>query len=558
MTATDTLLSQIWGAPLITLGPAGSGLLLAAAVLTPLIVATALATRLMRRADPWIVLAPLPALAAAVLLREGSSLLAFPSPFRLTLLLDGPGALLLGGAAVLWMAAGRFALAFLEDDPRRRSFLLWWLVTMAGSFAVFLVADVASFYLAYALVSFAAFGLVAHEDSAEARRAGTLYLSLTVLGEAFLIAAFVMLAAGTPAANPLIRDVVAAFPTSPWQGTILTLLLLGFTMKMGVVPLHVWMPLAHSVAPAPGSAALSGIVVKAGVIGLIRFLPDGLAVPGFGTVLLSAGLLTAFYGVAVGLTMRSPKRALAYSTVSQMGVVAAVLGAGLAAGDRIAGLLAAYYAVNHMLLKGAMFLTVGFAVSGGRRAQTMGMVLLGLLGLALAGLPLTGGAFAKHAIKAVPMGDLAKALLTLSAAGTTALTWRAALLLGRGEPGGNTRGALLGPCAVLCLLAIVLPVLLFLPVTDTALADALSPKALVTALWPIALGLVVVWLVQKFEDRLPDIPAGDVYSLVLRLGPAVARAGAAVAGIDARLKQWPVAGTTLVALAALLVAATMR
>ena len=558
MTATDTLLSQIWGAPLLTLDPTASGALLAAAVLAPLLVAVGLASRVVRSPGPWIVAAPFPALLAAVLLREGSSLLAFPAPFRLTLLLDGPGALLLGGAALLWMAAGRFALAFLDGDPRRGSFLLWWLFTMAGSFAVFLVADVASFYLAYALVSFSAFGLVAHEDTTEARRAGTLYLWLTVLGEACLIAAFVMLAAGTPAANPLIRDVVAAFPASPWQGPILILLLVGFTMKMGVVPLHVWMPLAHSVAPAPGSAALSGIVVKAGVIGLIRFLPDGLAVPGFGAVLVAAGLLTAFYGVAVGLTMRTPKRALAYSTVSQMGVVAAVLGAGLAAGDRSAGLLAAFYAVNHMLLKGAMFLTVGFAAVGDPRVRRLGMVLLALLGLALAGLPLTGGAFAKYAIKAVPMSDAGAFLLTLSAAGTTALTWRAALLLGRYDAAGEARGGLVGPCVLLCLAAVMLPVLLYPSVTGTALAGALSLEALATALWPIALGLVLVWLVQRVEDRLPAIPAGDVYAVVLRLGPAVVRVRDAVAGLDARLKQWPVAGTTLVALAALLVAATMR
>ena len=73
------------------------------------------------------------------------------------------------------------------------------------------------------------------------------------------IAAFVMLAASTDQANPLIREAVAAFPTSPWRGAILPLLLLGFTLKMGLFPLHIWMPLAHSVAPAPvvGDVTLS-------------------------------------------------------------------------------------------------------------------------------------------------------------------------------------------------------------------------------------------------------------------------------------------------------------
>ena len=80
------------------------------------------------------------------------------------------GGLLLGGAAILWLAAGRFAIAFLRADPSCDRFLVWWLFTMAGSFAVFLVADLASFYLAYALVSFSAFGLVA--QTIQPRRGG--------------------------------------------------------------------------------------------------------------------------------------------------------------------------------------------------------------------------------------------------------------------------------------------------------------------------------------------------------------------------------------------------
>ena len=358
---------------------------------------------------------------SALVLREGTALVVLSPPFRLSLAVDAAGGLLLGGAAILWLAAGRFAVAFLKADPSCDRFLVWWLFTMAGSFAVFLVADLASFYLAYALVSFSAFGLVAHDDSAEARRAGSLYLSLTVLGEAFLIAAFVMLAASTDQANPLIREAVAALPTSPWRGAILPLLLLGFTLKMGLFPLHIWMPLAHSVAPAPGSAALSGIVVKAGVIGLVRFIPEGFPMPGWGAALTAVGMVTAYYGVAIGLTQRHPKRALAYSTVSQMGVVGVVLGAALETGNGAALLLAAFYAVNHMLLKGSMFLAVGLASAGGHGGRRIGALLMAMLGLGLAGLPLTGGAFAKYAIKVAPTSDAAVFLLTLSAAGTTAL-----------------------------------------------------------------------------------------------------------------------------------------
>ena len=89
---------------------------------------------------------------------------------------------------------------------------------------------------------------------------------------------------------------------------------------MGLVPLHVWLPLAHPAAPMPASAVLSGAIIKAGVIGLIRFLPFDGALPDWGAVLTAVGLLTAFYGVAVGITQANPKTVLAYSSVSQMGL----------------------------------------------------------------------------------------------------------------------------------------------------------------------------------------------------------------------------------------------
>ena len=553
MTGLETLLARIWGSVGVPANSVAAGVLLVASVGVPLLVAAAFVSRGLRRHASWLLLlAPVPALLAAVVLREGTALVVLSPPFRLSLAVDPAGAMLLGGAAILWLAAGRFAVVFLRADPTCDRFLVWWLFTMAGSFAVFLVADLASFYLAYALVSFSAFGLVVHDDSPEARRAGSLYLSLTVLGEAFLIAAFVMLAAGLDQANPLIREAVAALPASPWQGAILLLLLLGFTLKMGVFPLHVWMPLAHSVAPAPGSAALSGIVVKAGVIGLIRFIPEGFPLPAWGTVLAAFGMVTAFYGVAIGLTQRHPKRALAYSTVSQMGVVGVVLGAGLETGSGAALLLAAFYALNHMLLKGSMFLAVGLAGAGGSAGRRIGVTLMAMLGLGLAGLPLTGGAFAKYAIKAAPTSDTVVVLLAVSAVGTAALMLHVVmLLLGSDARSGETRG-LVGPCVVLGLVGMVLPAVLFPAVTGVPLAAAVSPDALFGAAWPIALGAGLAVLVHRLRDRIPEVPAGDLFALAARLAPAVARLSGMAAAADRALGRWQVAGITVVGLVVVL------
>ncbi|MEP9348634.1 proton-conducting transporter membrane subunit [Xanthobacter sp. KR7-225] len=542
--------------PLVTAVAGAPEALLLFAVATPLLAALALLVPALRAHVPrLLVFAPLPALVAAVAVPRGLSVLVAPYPFRLTLALDGPGALLLGGAALLWIAAGAYACAYLRKDKARGAFAAWWALTMAGSFAVFLVADVASFYLAYALVSFAAFGLVTNDDTAAARRAGSLYLALTVLGEAFLIAAFVMLASGASEANPLIRDAVAALPASPWKTPILLLLLAGFTLKMGLFPLHVWMPLAHSVAPVPGSAALSGVVVKAGVIGLMRFLPEGIALPGWGEALTAAGLFTAFYGVAIGVTQTHPKRALAYSTVSQMGVVAAVIGAALAAGVPGAFPIAAVYAVNHMLLKGAMFLAAGLAMAAAPAQARRVALLAGLLGLSLAGLPFTGGALAKYAIKLVVPDGLAGMLLTLSAAGSALLMARYALLVAAsGKDEQSPPAGLLLPTLALAALALAGPFVLFGTVTGLPLAAAVSADALAKGAWPIALGLGIAVLLAWRRWPLPEVPAGDI---LMAARPLLA-GGQAVMGLavatDAQLRRWPVAAVALMGVAAVLAA----
>ena len=553
MTGWENLLPTVWAGSLGQMFSAASGVLLVASVVAPLLVAIAFVSSGLRRQASWLLmLAPMPALLAALVLREGTALVILSPPFRLTLALDGPGGLLLGGAAILWLAAGRAAIVFLRADPSCDRFFVWWLFTMAGSFAVFLVADLASFYLAYALVSFSAFGLVVHDDSAEARRAGSLYLSLTVLGEAFLIAAFVMLAAGADQATLLIRDAVAAVPTSPWRGAILPLLLLGFTLKMGLFPLHIWMPLAHSVAPAPGSAALSGIVVTAGVIGLVRFIPEGFPMPGWGAALTAAGMITAYYGVVIGLTQRHPKRALAYSTVSQMGVVGVVLGAGLETGSGSALLIAAFYAMSHMLLKGSMFLAVGLASVGGRTGRRIGALLMAVLGLGLAGLPLTGGAFAKYAIKILPASDAAVFLLSLSAAGTTALMLHVVVLLLCNDAKVGRREGLIVPCVVLSLVAMALPTIFFQTVTGARLSAAISADALLGAAWPIVLGIAFASVLFRLRDRIPEVPAGDVFVFALSLAPVVSSVSALTAHVDRALGRWQIAGFALLGLVAVL------
>lgn len=538
-----------------------AGVLLATTLVFPLVLAL-ICVKLRTPAGvlPLLVLAPLPGLLAAIFAPDGMLVLA-PAPMRLTLALDSPGAVLLGGASFLWMCAGLYACSSMREDLGVRSFAIGWLMTLAGSLGIFLVADIASFYLVFALVSLSAYGLVTHEGTPRAARAGLVYMILAIVGEAFLLLAFVMLSTVTQQGNPQIADAVSMVSVSPWRDAIVCLLVLGFGLKMGLFPLHVWMPLAHPVAPTPASAVLSGIVVKAGVIGLIRFLPldSGLIV--WGTVLMALGFGTAFYAVAIGIVQQHPKTVLAYSTISQMGFIAAILGAGLAAGDGIAGLLAAFYALHHMLVKGALFLGVGVAASMGRRRFPAVLLVCAILSLSLAGLPFTSGALAKFAAKNLFGAEFASAFATLSAIGSALLMMHFMhLLSGYGRPEADIappRGVVL-PWAFVAGASIIVPLALFEPVTGYAVSATLALPALWKSAAPIFLGGVFALLLRRYGGRLPAIPEGDIVVIAETAVPGFLRFSDALGRADVFLRRWPVAGILLLGVALALGVALSR
>ena len=197
-------------------------------------------------------LAPVPALAAALFAADGTLLELGNERLRLTFVLDRPGAVLLGVAAVLWIAAGAYAASFLRGRTDSGRFVVCWLMTLTGCVGVFLAADMVGFYFLLAVLSVGASALVIHDQTPQAWRAGAVYLGLALLAEAFLLGGFVLLAQAMPGGSLLIRDAAAALAGSPWRDLTLALLIAGFGMKAGLVPLHFWMPLAYEAAPIAG------------------------------------------------------------------------------------------------------------------------------------------------------------------------------------------------------------------------------------------------------------------------------------------------------------------
>jgi formate hydrogenlyase subunit 3/multisubunit Na+/H+ antiporter MnhD subunit len=533
----------------------GAGALLAATLAAPLaMLLGCLSRRLRDRMPALLALAPLPALAAA-LLASGGALVLPQALLRATLALDVPGAVLLGIAALLWMVAGAYASVHLRDDPNAGRFAEWWLLTLTGSLGVFICADLVSFYLTFSLVSLAAYGLIVHDGTPGAGRAGIIYLALAVLGETFLLMGFVLLAAGTPSDSLLIRDTVAALPASPWRDFALALPIAGFGLKVGLVPLHVWMPLAYTAAPIPTAAVLSGAAVKAGVIGLIRFLPLGTALPEWGEALAAAGMFSAFYGVAVGITQQNPKTVLAYSSVSQMGQLAAVFGMALTAGDAGAALGASFYAANHILIKGSLFLAVGVAAVIGARRLWPVLLPAAVLALSLGGLPLTGGALAKLAVKAQLGEGFVGIFATSAAAGTTLLMLH---FLHRLVQTAAQDSEVVAPAGLISLwlvmafAALAVPWALYPVAESGTLLDALTLGALWEALWPILIGAALAVGLWRWGYRLPHVPEGDVVVAYESAARAAVTCGEAMERADRYLRKWPAAGLSLLAVAILL------
>jgi formate hydrogenlyase subunit 3/multisubunit Na+/H+ antiporter MnhD subunit len=564
-------------------------LLLLAAPGLPILAALALTITSWRgavmRATP---VAAVPALLLVVAGQSGASL-HLPSLGQHAVLgLDAVGRIFLGFTSVLWLTSGWYARAYLAHDPNPVRFHLFFFLAMAGNFGLILASDVPTFYACFTLMGLASAGLVLHRGDAEAVRAGRVYLALAMLGEVLIFTGFVFLtvSGGTTQIAELHRGV--------FSQPALLLLLAGFGIKAGALSLHFWLPLAHPAAPVPASAVLSGAMLKAGLLGWIRFLPLGeAAMPLSGFTLISAGLGAAVLGTFVGVVQKNPKTVLAYSSISQMGIITTGIGIGALRPESWLDIQWAVliYATHHALAKGALFLGIGPAHAAQTRLQVI-TARVGLLlpALALAGAPFTSGGLAKVAIKSniafLPGGwaDVLGILLPLAAVGTALkmarflwLTWP-----GHPHPAEEHAKGLWPPW--LCLVGAVLVGAWLLPGALGSLPVKLTPAKLWLATWPLLVGgglaMLGAWLRRWFSGDLTRwLPAGDLGVLLerplarvqlrmsgrpvpdhadghgggsaekdLRGAARLAAVGGRLARIEDSLRAWPVAGAALLLL----------
>ncbi|MEM1387052.1 MAG: proton-conducting transporter membrane subunit [Pseudomonadota bacterium] len=383
-------------------------------------------------------LAPLPALLAATAAVP-------PGPQTLDWLLLGTefavtetAQVFLFFTALLWMVAGWQAVQLTRDDPHRDRFAACFLAAMTGNLGLLIAQDMASFYSFFAAMSLSSWGLVLHGGGNAQRLAGKIYIGFAVLGE---LALFAGLAIGAFATSDMALSAMSN-PAVPMAAIILASV--GFLIKVGTVPVHVWLPLAHSAAPAPASAVLSGAMLKAGLFGLITILPLGTtALPEYGVALAVLSVLGLLVAPLLGLLQGDPKAVLAYSSIGQTSLMTLCLAVALVVPEAWAALLPAVLllVVHHGFAKAAMFLGVPSVwATSGRVSRFLVLAAMVLPAVALAGLPWTSGFVAKTAIDtglagaAMGLGDWAQVIapaLLLGTLGTTLLMIRALVLLAR-------------------------------------------------------------------------------------------------------------------------------
>ncbi|HUC22942.1 MAG TPA: proton-conducting transporter membrane subunit [Streptosporangiaceae bacterium] len=276
-------------------------------------------------------------------------------------------------AALLGIVAIAIAL-YLPRSQKEPSvgtavYLCAYNLTLIASVAVLTAGGVVTFLIAWESMALLCYLLILHRPRSSQVAGGAFwFLALSEIGFVLIVAAFVILAAKT---HSMQLDVIVArahLVPGGWRDAAYLLALTGFGFKAGLVPLHVWLPTAHPVAPADGSAFLSGLIVKLGVYGIalfaFRLLPEGPAWRGILT--MAVGAVTAAIGILYALGERDIKRFLAYSTIENIGIIVTAFGAAmtfLAYGQRalwafllLAGL---YHVVNHGCYKTLLFLEAG-------------------------------------------------------------------------------------------------------------------------------------------------------------------------------------------------------
>jgi hydrogenase-4 component B len=323
---------------------------------------------------------------------DGSAGSAFSSAFDPRVGVDGLTGLFLGVLGAVGAAALVYAIRYLEPSGRGRAIGALTALFIGVQALVLVGRDPLTFLVGWEAMTLvpAAVILVGRADE-PARRAVFFYVALTHLAGAGTWVAILLLAHEGAIGDP---SVIAS--GSAVQVAIALAALVGMGAKAGLMPLHVWLPLAHPIAPAHVSALMSGVMIKVAIYALVRVLVEWLGVlpEWLGVLVLALGALSSVAGVVYALFQHELKRLLAFHSIENVGIIVLGLGACLVLRSRGADTWAAFalaaallHTVNHALFKSLLFL------GAGSFEKAVGSLELDRLGGLVRRMPWTGGAF---------------------------------------------------------------------------------------------------------------------------------------------------------------------
>lgn len=439
--------------------------------------------------------------------------------------------------AILAGAVSLYSFGYLKEFEGKRNiglFGLFFHLLLLSLTIVFTAANAFLFLIGWEVMALVAYALVTfyHEDQ-EARRAGLLYIVMAHIDAGCLLLGFALLMQVSGSADfASFRNAVHL--SSAQQAAAFVLFFLGFGIKAGVIPFHIWLPAAHPVAPSNISSLLSGIVLKAGIYGMVRIFLDGLGVlPSWtGLLVLVVGVASAVLGVLYALMEHDLKRLLAYHSIENIGIILIGLGAAMvfrvAGHPQLAGLAliaALFHTLNHAIFKCLLFLGAGSVLhsTGTRNMEEMG----GLIRL----MPTTAFCFL---IGAVAISGLPP----LNGFVSEWLTYQS-LLAGFGATGGLTRIlfplagsmlALTGALAAACFVKAFAITFLALPRSAESRNAHEATRSMLAgmgwlAMACVALGLGATWFLPVFNALTEQLLGHSIGSNLLTAHGWVLSAG---------------------------------
>ena len=339
-----------------------------------------------------IILATIAGLVGAIssLLSNSSTsyLISLPLPFGPHILaLDPLSALFVIPILLVACSCSIYSLGYwpAARHPRTiRKISIFFGLLVAALLWVLVARSVGLFLIGWEIMALTAyFVLTTNDDEAEVRTAGSLYMICTHTGTLALFGLFSLLASATGSFQ--LPATASLDGTAPFATAVLLLALLGFGLKAGIMPLHIWLPSAHANAPSHISAIMSGVILKIGIYGLVRTLSCFSTVPlWWGVTILTLGVISGVIGVAFAIGQHDLKRLLAYHSIENIGIIYIGIGVALIGASNGSNLLillgmggALLHVINHALFKALLFLGAGSIIHaiGTREIDRMGGLL---------------------------------------------------------------------------------------------------------------------------------------------------------------------------------------